>query len=381
MKILYISHKVPYPLSDGGKLRVFNHIKHLSKKHEITSMSFVTDGGGLGGLGELKKYCAVKTVNLPKYKSLINTFFGLFSRLPLRVWYLKDKKFGLKAKELTKEADLVIIQALRMSQYAFSPEKTIIDIVDTPSLQIKRALKYEKPIWKLIWGVECPRILRYEKKVCRKFGNIIVASRDDKKGLGYGVVIKNGAKIDAVNRKESKKNNIMFLGNMEYKPNIDAAEFFIERIFPLIKKNVKNSKFYIVGKNANKIKKYSNRDVIVTGFVKDLGKIFSKCQVFAAPLRLGSGIQNKVLEALNYQIPIVTTSIVNKGVEAKNGEEIIVANNPKDFADMVVMLLKNKKLREKISLNGKKFLKNNYSWKKANQKLDKVIEKIKGTTS
>jgi glycosyltransferase involved in cell wall biosynthesis len=337
------------------------------------SLSFIENKKELKNIGVLKKYCAVKTVLLPKWQSLLNSFLGVFSRKPLRVWYLRNQKFREEAKRLTKDADLVIIQALRMSQYGFNTKKTIVDIVDTPSLQINRALKHENFLWKLIWQIELPRIKRFEKNICKKFKNILVASEDDKDAMGRGIVLKNGTEITKIKRKHHSNNNIMFLGNMEYPPNIDAVRYFIDKIFPLIKKEIKDVKFYIVGKNPAKIKKCVCKDIILTGFVKDLNKYFLKCKVFAAPLRLGSGIQNKVLEALNYEIPVVTTSIVNKGVEAKNNEEIMVADRPEDFANKVIVLLKNKKQRKKLSANGKKFLKKNYSWDKINRQLDEII--------
>lgn len=375
MNILYITHKIPYPLSDGGKLRAFNQIKHLAKKHKITSLSFIENKKQLNKIEELRKYCSIETVQLPKYKSLFNSFLGLFSNKPLRVWYLKNKRFREKAKKLGKESDLIITQAPRMAQYGFYPKKTVIDIVDTPSLQIRRALKYEKLLWKFIWLLELPRIVGWEKKICRKFNKIIVASKADKKALGKGIVLKNGTEISKVKRDEILENNLIFLGNMEYTPNIDAVEYFIKKIFPVVKKEIKNAKFYLVGKNPGRIKKYASKDIIVTGFVKDIKDVFNKCKVFVAPLRLGSGIQNKVLEALNFEIPVITTSIVNDGVEAKSGKEIIIANNPKEFAEKTIRLLQNKKLRNNLATNGKKFLRKNYSWAGINKELDKIISK------
>lgn len=381
MRILYISPKMPYPLSDGGRLRSFNHIKFLSKKHKIISLSFIQSEKELNGIEELEKYCDVKTVLLPKHKSLINSFLGIFSKNPLRVCYEKSRKFSKKAKQLSKKSDLVIIQAPRMAEYAFDKEKTIIDVVDVPSLQIRRAIKQESFIWKIIWLFELPRMSRYEKKIRKKFQKIIVASKDDLSVLGKGIVLKNGTDINNKVLKFEKENNIMFLGNMNYKPNIDAVSFFVEKIFPLIKKEVSDAKFYVVGKNESKVKKYQNEDVIITGFVEDLGSYFSKCKVFTAPMRLGSGIQNKVLEALNYEVPVVTTPIVNKGVEAENKKEILIADNADQIAKEIIILLKDKKMRDKISSAGKKFLKKNYSWSIINKKLSKIIKDFKESSS
>lgn len=373
MKILYISHKIPYPLSDGGRLRVFNHIKHLSEKHKVISLSFIQKKDELKNIDELRKYCEVKTVLLPKYKSLLNSFFGLFSKKPLRVSYLKNKRFRKIARKLTNKVDLVIIQALRMEQYCFAHKKTIIDIVDTPSLQIKRALKHESWLWKKIWKIEFPRIIRYEQYINKRYMNILVASRADMKALKKGIILKNGTKIGKIKRKDPHENNLMFLGNMEYHPNIDAVNHFIKDIFPLIKKKIKDAKFYIVGKNPGAVKRYASKDIIITGFVDDLNEYFSRCRVFVAPLRLGSGIQNKVLEALNHEIPVITTSIVNDGVEALKDKQMMIADNAKDFADKTIKMLQIQSLRESLGYNGKELLKKNYSWEKIYKRLDRII--------
>lgn len=370
MKILYITHKVPYPLSDGGKLRAFHHIKHLADKHEVVSLSFVKSSEELKGIRELEKYCKVETVKLSYLRSLFSSFIGLLSTEPLRVWYLKSRGMKRKAKELCKWADVVIVQALRMEQYGC--EGNIIDIVDTPSLQIRRAIKHEGFMWRMIWRLELPRILRLEKLMAKKYNRVLVASEADRKALRIGEVLKNGTGITDI-RRNVEQNSIMFLGNMEYQPNIDAVEYFLKNIFPSIIREVKDVKFYIVGKNPEKILQYRSRNVIVTGFVEDIAEYFAKSKVFVAPLRLGSGIQNKILEALNYEVPVVTTSIVNAGVECVDGKHLYVCDNAELFAKRTIELLQNDKLCDTISKAGKDFLKDNYSWQKIYDQLDNVL--------
>jgi polysaccharide biosynthesis protein PslH len=374
MRILYISHKLPYPLSDGGKLRVFHHIKHLSKKHKITSLSFIENKNQLKQIEQLNQICKVETVIMPKWKSLLNTALGLFSKKPLRVNYLKSNKFAKKAEKLGKEADLIIVQALRMSQYA-NPKKSIIDIVDTPSLQIRRALQHNCGVWKLIWKIELPKIEKYEKELINKHKLLLFASKPDMLALNNqkkSLVLKNGTQISKIKRKE-QPNSIMFLGNMEYQPNIDGVKYFIKQILPQIKKKIPNIKFYVVGKNSKSVKYLENKNIIITGYVNNVSKYLNRCNVFVAPLRLGSGIQNKVLEAMNSEIPVITTSIVNNGVEAKDGKEIIVANNPEEFANKTIELINNEKLRKKLSKNAKVFLEKNYSWDNIYRQLDEIL--------
>ena len=380
MNILYISHKVPYPLSDGGKLRVFNQIKSLSKKHKIVSLSFIQSKKELSNIDELKKYCKIKTTILKTYQNYINSFFGLFSRLPLRVGYLKSKKMQRLVKKIIKKEkiDIIIIQAIRMAQYLpknFKGKK-ILDVVDTPSLQIQRAIKYEKGfIWNILWKLELPRLKRYEQSIIKKFDKIIVISNIDKKALSEkAIVIENGINQKIKLPKKDNSSNLIFVGNMEYPPNIDGIIWFVKKIFPKIKKKFPKMKFYIVGKNPpKKIKKIANNNIIVTGFVKSLDPYFVKCSIAVAPLRTGSGLQNKILEYMLYKTPVVATRIANEGVGAKPNKEIIIANNANEYINQIAFLLKNRKVKENIINNAYKFVQKKFNWNKLNQKLENLI--------
>jgi len=214
MKILYISPKIPYPLYDGGKLRAFNQIKHLSKTFEIKSLSFIDSTIELEKIDELKKYCSVETIKWSKYRALLNCFFGMFIKKPLRVSLFKNKKFRKKAFKLTKESDFVIIQTLRMTQYCFKPDKTIVDIVDTPSLLTKRTLKQTSLISRIFWTLELSNIKRFEKWLCRIVNTILVSSKDDLKALGKGILLKHGTPIKNFERIDPPGNNLMILGNL-----------------------------------------------------------------------------------------------------------------------------------------------------------------------
>jgi glycosyltransferase involved in cell wall biosynthesis len=377
MNILYITPKIPYPLSDGGKLRAFNQIKHLSIKHKVTSLSCITDKKQLKGIEELKKYCTVETILQPVWKSWMHSLFCLWlSRRPLRVAYFKSKHMRKKAKALTKLADAVIIQELRMAQYTYRRDKTILEIVDTPSLQTRREIEHATGMWKHILRIELPRLARYEKRLAAKFKHIFVASKDDQEALGAGRIMKNGTDVSVPRRIDPGQNNIMFLGNFDYAPNVDAVKWFVAEIFPEIQKQFNDVNFFVVGRNPEQLQELKSFNIDVTGYVDNPGEYFKQSAVFVAPMRLGSGIQNKVLEALNNGVPVVATSIVNKGIEAKEGSEILTADTAPEFAQKVIYLLKNKMTRVAMSKSGKALVSSEYSWDKVNSILDSELSKI-----
>jgi len=382
MNILYISPKIPYPLSDGGKLRVFNQIKGFSKRHKIVSLSFIQSKKELNDVGALRKYCKIKTVVLKTYQNYINSFFGLFSRKPLRVWYLKSRKMRKMVGKIIKEnkINVIIIQAIRMAQYL--PKnfkcKKILDAVDTPSLQIDRAIRYERNfIWKMLYKIELSRLRRYEQSIIKKFDKIIVISNVDKIVLSEkAIVLGNGInqKIKAPKKIKNSK-NLIFVGNMEYPPNVGAVLWFAKKIFLKINKKFPGIKFYVVGKNPpKKIKRLVSKNIIVTGFVKSLDSYFAKCSIAVAPLRTGSGLQNKVLEYMLYKTPVVATSVANEGIRAKSDMEILIANNADEFLEKISLLVGDKRLRDKIVLNALKFVKKKFDWDKLNEKLEKFLK-------
>jgi glycosyltransferase involved in cell wall biosynthesis len=168
------------------------------------------------------------------------------------------------------------------------------------------------------------------------------------------------------------RSNIMFIGGFLHKPNIDAILYFVKEIFPKIKEKISEVKFYVVGSEVPKeIKKISSDDVIVTGYVKDVDPYFLQSRVFVSPLRYGAGMKGKIGHAMSFGLPIVTTSIGAEGMKLKNEENVIIADNPNDFAEAVVRLYKDEQLWDKLSKNSINHLEEHFS-------VDAVKKLIKG---
>lgn len=130
------------------------------------------------------------------------------------------------------------------------------------------------------------------------------------------------------------KNSIIFRGIMSFQPNIDACLYFIKEIFPMFKREIPDIKFYIVGSNSpHKIKKLSSSDIVITGYVEDIRKYMGRCMVNIAPMISGSGIKNKILEAMAMEIPTVATSLATDGIEGLSDEKnVLIAKNSEEFA-------------------------------------------------
>jgi glycosyltransferase involved in cell wall biosynthesis len=172
--------------------------------------------------------------------------------------------------------------------------------------------------------------------------------------------------------------NLLFTGSIRYFPNRDAVLYFYNEILPLIKSAVPDVKLYVVGNRPPKriSNLTSGGDIVVTGRVEDVRPYFAKSAVFVCPLRSGSGMQTKILEAMAMGVPVVTTSMGFEAIEATAGKDIIVADNARKFAQEVIRLLKDKELRQEVARNARKLVEGKYGWPSVVRRLDAIYEDI-----
>jgi glycosyltransferase involved in cell wall biosynthesis len=168
---------------------------------------------------------------------------------------------------------------------------------------------------------------------------------------------------------------LLFTGAMDYYANVDGVKWFCDNIYPEIQINFPNTEFHIVGSNPNANVKalQNNNGVKVTGFVENTRLFYEKAYICVIPLRMARGIQNKVLEAMSMEKAVITTSQAIQGITAVNGEHLVVADEPKEFAQSVVTLLKDKDRRFTLGKNARRFVKTNYNWQTNMEKLEELL--------
>ena len=172
----------------------------------------------------------------------------------------------------------------------------------------------------------------------------------------------------------SERKNIMFLGGFDHLPNVDAVKYFVQEIFPSIKREIPDIKFYIVGSNPPKeIELLNSDDTIVTGYVKDLAPYFENFRALVAPLRYGAGVKGKIVEAMAHGLPVVTTSIGAEGMDLTDGENILTADNPEEFARKVVILYNDGTLWNKLSDNSLRTIDNKFSYRYTKTQIERVL--------
>jgi sugar transferase (PEP-CTERM/EpsH1 system associated) len=285
----------------------------------------------------------------------------------------------------TGSFDVIFVHLIRMAEYVkdFSTFK-ILDMTDAQSLNYTRSMAYRKGIWSLINRTERTRVKHYEQTIWKHFDKTLVVSPVDSqyfKNLDEKMdisLLQNGVDIHRYKYRLGNHSHkqICFIGNMRTFPNADAVVWFSNSILPIIKAKHPNMKFFIVGTEpSRKVKNLSRiRNVTVTGQVADIAAFVYDSSVSVAPMRVGAGVQNKILESMALGTPVVTTQIGLEGIDCTPGKDVLVANSPSAFADAVSQLIQNRHLRTKISKNARKFIESKYVWDRVLKKLDAIIE-------
>lgn len=407
MRILFLSLRSPYPPQRGDRIRSYNFIKQLSKRHDVTLVFFAESDADIEGVKHLSTFCErVEWVRFRRSFATINTAIHCLSRLPLQVHYWYSPQMQRKINQLLAEEDFELIHAqlFRMGQYVTHAKETtkVLDLCDSLALNLSRRAELDCTPKRFLVKLEEKRVRRYEVEIMKAFdcGTVVanfdrdyLLNQDDTLNLSVvpmGVDLKyfyrhqvngNGDnETDQLipNVPEDRAKNLLFTGTMNYFPNSDAVIYFCNSIFPLIQKRHPDATFFIVGNHpTEQVRKLAaQKGVVVTGYVPDIRPYFGKASVFVAPLRAGSGIQTKNLEAMAMGTPIVTTSIGAMGMEAEAEKELLIADTPEIFAERVIHLIENPDIRENLADAGRKRVEASYDWPVLVERLEQVYAQI-----
>lgn len=396
LNILILSAGIPFPLEDGARLILYHLLKRLSLYHNITLLCLISSDEEKQYISYISQYCKVETILHKRSNSNLNRIKYLFSPLPygINLFYSRIIRKKVQKVLFNKKFDIVQFQYINAAQYAADITKIpkIFYAADCDSIIYHKRMKKEKNIfYKLYLLWQWYRNVMYEKKLSKLFNAAIVVSNADREVLKKHApdlpifVAPNGVDTDYFksNYNLTKERSIIFTGVMDYHPNVSSVLYFYNNIFPLVKKQVSDIKFYIVGKNPTKeIFDLQNFDksIIVTGYVKDIRPYLEKSAVFVCYMVTGSGIKNKLLEAMSMELPIVANSLAIKGIDALNGRDFFKADRNDEFADKIILLLKDKILARKISISARQFVIRYHNWDGTAYKVDEVYRKILSDT-
>lgn len=387
MKIFYLTPRIPYPIDKGDKLRAFYQLKYLSKEHEIFLFAIDENSTPFQSDNPLNKYCSkVEIVKYSKHDLILNLLGGLFKSIPFQTSYYYSKKTRrtIIATIEKFKPDIIYCQLIRSAEFVKDVKSipTIIDYVDVISKGLERRISKSNIFWRLILSSEYKRAIKYEEEVFKKFTGSIIITKEDQSLLPFSekekvLIVPNGIDMEFFKPIESEKQyDLFFSGNLNYPPNVDAAKYIVKEILPLLKLKKPSIKVLIAGANPKKeLLDLASENVDVKGWVDDIREYYSNAKIFLAPMQIGTGLQNKLLQAMSMKLPCVTSELTMKGIANGEKDVVLVAKSPEEYVECILKLLNDDTYFSYIGQRGYEHVEKNYDWQAIINNLSSILKK------
>ena len=387
MKLLVLLSRFPYPLDKGDKLRAFHQLRYLARHHTICLLALTDEDVPPADHAVVAPLCAgglhVHRLRRPGIARGVSR--ALAKGLPLQVGYFADPAAQrvLDALLLSFQPDHIYCQLIRMAEY-LRPHHVrwpcTLDYMDVFSAGVARraarAPRWQRPVLAL----EAGRLRRYEALVFSWFRHRTIISDPDRQLIDHPRrhqirVVPNG--LDAAYfRPEAapKEYDVLFCGNMAYPPNVEAAVFLAAEIMPLVRRQHPQARLLLAGTTpAPRVLALASAAVTVSGWLPDIRAAYAGARVFVAPMRSGTGLQNKLLEAMAMRLPCVTTPLAQAPLGGVPGEQILVGSSAAELAGHVSALLADPAAADALAGRGLAFVRANYDWETATSQLDTLF--------
>ena len=396
MRVLLLTQVLPYPPDSGPKIKTYHVIKYLAQRHRVTLVAFVRDTDKPEYIAHLKTLCErVITVPIQRAASRDLVFLGK-SLLSGQPWMmLRDERPEMRAAlaELaaTSQFDIVHADQLNMGQYAlpFPSGRKVLDLHNALWVLYKRmseAQAFTNPMKYLLMR-DWPLLKRYEAEMCRRFDAVTAVSEEDKAALieagapSAMTVIPIAVDLDSQPyiERQPKGPHIIHIGTMYWPANINAINWFLDAIYPLIKARLPEVRCTLIGaRPPESIIERAKADpsLTVTGYVDDPLPYLQDASMMIVPLKAGGGMRVKILNALAQGIPMVTTTVGCEGIAVTPDKDILIADEPAAFAEASLRLLTDADLNQRISQNGREMVMRRYDYREAVKPLDDVYAEI-----
>ena len=391
MNILVLASRIPFPLEKGDKLRLYHQLRHLAPKHDITLCCLADkpiDEDQTQALSSLVKALHVLPVSGPRrWWRMMGAWL---SSLPFQVTWFTDGKAQIALHTLLKEVepDVVFCQLVRGAEYIkdFHEVPKVLDYMDALSAGMHRrshmAQGFLGPLKRWAMRTEGNRLARYEARVFEYFDRHVIISRNDRLLIPHRDrdtvdIVPNGVDLQAFGPSsspvEADMPTLLFTGNMAYEPNVDAAEHLVKDILPLVQ--TRPVRVVLAGAEPKqRVLDLASPEVEVTGWVDDIAAEYHRATLFVAPLRLGTGLQNKVLEAMCSEVPCVLSPHAFSPLGMPSEGHAVVCGDPQSFATAIDQLLSDPSQQHHMAQQAKAQIQKNFSWESHVAGLEQILK-------
>ncbi len=383
MKVFQLSPRIPYPLIEGGNISIFNITRQLSEHGAKIYFAAVSGSRDSNAPIELSRLCQdVFIAETSRVYGLKAVAKNAFSSVPINIEKYHSKKIldDIIQFVKNKHIDLIHVDHLHMAYYGLALKQLlrVPVVLREHNLELKIMERFSESSSNLLYrayaGLQLRKFVKYEPSICLQMDKCVMITEHDRDRLLSidktidAIVIPAGVDTDVFKPVDSagEENSIVYVGSLDWLPNIDGLKWFVNEVMPIVIKSKPNVKFYIYGKNASHgvDKLDDGNNVLVKGFVEDVRYVFQKGRVVVVPLLAGSGIRIKILEAMASGKPVITTSIGCEGIRSEAGKSIMIADTAQEFAGKVLKLLDDKNLCKSIGEEASSVVSNEYSWHK-----------------
>ena len=342
-------------------------------------------------IAHLRDYChSIDVIRLRPQWSKVKSLLHLFSSKPMTLPYFYSRRLQDLVRRRLQEEKINVIVVFSSCMAQFVPHDVavykIIDFADVDSDKWFQYAKHVKFPFSMIYQLEGQRLRKYEISLASRYDCCTVVSQvEEHLFRSYSdrfilSTVPNGVDLEYFQPREREPDQplMIFMGVMDYYANVDGVLYFHRRILPHIRSRFPQVKFTVLGGNPTRAIRRLGRseNVTITGYVKDVRPFLNRATVCVVPLRIARGVQNKILEAMASGLPVVATSRAAEGIDARPGRDLVVADDPVEFAARTVKLLFDRQLQQKLSRNARKLVESKYHWNNCLQKLDLILEAI-----
>ena len=381
--LLFLAHRIPYPPNKGDKIRSYHLLKYLASHYRVHLGTFIDDVDDWRYVDAVKALCADTCfVKLNPLRARALSLLGLFSGKPLTLTYYRSRDLQRWVRKTVAAHSIQRVVAFSSAMAQFADEYTqvrrVMDFVDVDS--DKWAQYAASKPWPMNWVYrrESEALLRYERSVAERWDASVLVSNDEAdlfrrlvphtaarvSGISNGVDSEYfSPQHDYANPYPAGGAVLVFTGAMDYWANIDAVVWFACEVFPQVRTQIKDARFYIVGSRPSvEVQALGRRDgVSVTGAVPDVRPYIHYAAAAVAPLRIARGIQNKVLEALSMARPVIATPAAAEGLISRPEQALWVADAAQDYAQRCIALLRGE-IAPQVGAAGRRCVIEHYSW-------------------
>ena len=357
--ILFLAHRIPYPPDKGDKIRAYNVLRHLAERYRVHLATFIDAPEDVAYVPELERICAsVVWQKLSVRRARLRSLAGLLNGAPLTEFYFGDWRLRAAVEQLTAahRPALVYVFSSAMAPYVADRRgaRVIFDMVDVDLEKWRQYAETSSGPARAIYRREGRTLLALERRAAARADAVLLVSRAEVElftslapeaaanthHVGNGVDLAyfdpSGAFADPLDGRPA----LVFTGAMSYRPNVEAMEWFVEHVMPQLRARAIPPCLWIVGSNPSRaVLALAGPDIRVTGRVPDVRPYLRYAQAAVAPLQIGRGIQNKVLEAMAMGVPVVATPQAREGIDTCSDNEILTATVPAEFAAAIGRVL------------------------------------------